>query len=301
MVDFSYKKNLEVTMKGYVIPVALLSALACRVAPVESPFEVESVASERSPLDATPSPDGQDIFFVEADGVFQAGETITTIHQGAPLIAARGLAFAPNGDTLYVADPGADALFAVTFAGDPIDLLEDTQGLSPSAVDVQQGVNGDVLFFTGIDPLSGDQAVFQKDGDAAPALLLSDDTLINLDGITVSGDGKIFIADQGRGEIFSLQNGVLSSVISGINTGSPAGIELSFDEKTLLISAEDATDNHSEVVLVNLQDQSSSLFDDVIKVNSASGGLHRAQNANVFAWCGVSAGTSGTVFRITPN
>lgn len=266
-----------------------------------APFLVSEVATERTALDATPSANGEEIFFVEAQAILRANAAgVTTLHQGAPLLSARGIAASPTGETLYIADPEA-GVFSFALDGSPIDLLEGSEGLSPTALDVQTGANGDVVFFTGTDPASGEEGVFTIEGASAPTLLFSSAEAGALDGIVVASSGTVFVADREAKEILSFSDGQLTSVLGEINTGSPAGLALSLDEETLLISSLDEEAAHSQVTLLSLSEQSVSFFDEVIQENPSGGGLHRAPNANVFAWAGFTSGSGTTVYRIQPQ
>jgi len=67
-----------------------------------------------TPLDATPDPEGNVIYFTatgpQGKGVFRvpaSGGEGVEIKTGAPFVAPRGLAMATNGQQIYVADPQA--------------------------------------------------------------------------------------------------------------------------------------------------------------------------------------------------
>ena len=90
------------------------------------------------------------------------------------------------------------------------------------------------------------------------------------------------------------------SLVRKVTLGAPAGMALTQDESTLLVSSL-AADGTSQVLIVDLATGATSTFNGTIGASHASGGLHRAQNNNTFAWCGVTVGNggAGTVFRVT--
>src|SRR6185503_12836684 len=67
-----------------------------------------------APLDATPSPDGKEVYFTarnaDGSGVFKAaasGGTITPLHVGDPISGPVGITVSSDNQMIYIADPGA--------------------------------------------------------------------------------------------------------------------------------------------------------------------------------------------------
>ena len=68
-----------------------------------------------------------------------------------------------------------------------------------------------------------------------------------------------------------------------------------------MVSGQDATLGTSTVYRINVETRELTSINQGLENNPDAGGLHRARNADVFSWCGVTVGTggSGTVFRIS--
>src|SRR4051812_40863598 len=122
------------------------------------------------PFDATPDPDGNQIFFTaqsaQGAGVFRvpvAGGAVTTISAGGPFTVPYGLAMGTNGQTVYVADSSTPmtttvavasgvnqvtkgAIFSVAAAGGTPHIVAGTERTSPRGLDVIQENNADVIY-----------------------------------------------------------------------------------------------------------------------------------------------------------
>ena len=264
------------------------------------------------PWDAVPSPDGSTIYYTAfaKDGtpaVFSvpaAGGDATVLASGAPLVMPLGLDVSSDGKTLYVADPwtaGADgnAVFAVSTAGGSTPTaVAGTQGTAPQGVTVV----GDQLYFSGINPSNAGQAAIYKIavGGASDATIVTQGTrLIAPSGLAVAKDGTVYVLDRlasGNGlvAVLRVQSNKVDTIASDVRTGGQmAGITLTLDESTLLVSSLDKTAGTAQVLAITLSTMQPSIINDVIKVNTAAGGLHRAHDANIFAWADSSAGPAG--------
>lgn len=295
------------------------------------PAAVGSRTSFHQPMDATPDPDGNQIYFTAMSasgaGVFSvpaAGGTVVTLTVGTPLTTPVGIAVSTNGQTLYLADTHAQingtaamtmtgALFSLPSSGGAPTPIPGTAHTAPRGLTVVKENNVDVIYFTGVDPADGQPAVMMIP-TAGGALTVIDkgEGLVEPAGIAVSKAGALYIADQGAlgngfGTLFRYKpHSDLSRLshrerlVDYVRMGNPAGITLTFDESLLLISSLDTTNRTSQVLVVNTTTKAQGIVNKVIGVNHASGGLHRAHNNNVMAWAGVTAGSNGDgiVFRV---
>lgn len=282
-------------------PMLLVSLVACTATepePSEGP-RVELVQEVEGPVDSTPSADGSTVYVVTdtaagsqllhlADG--EAHPLASFEHARAVVTDAAGI--------VYVADTGADAVFAVTSDGTST-MLAGTEGLGARALHL-----GDVLYVAGDDG-SGSGVVFEIPRDGGTATMLASGFPGLLDGIVRADDGTLYVAGEAvagagaeDGALFEIVDGEPAPLAEGIHLGTPAGVSLTPDDATVMVSSlSDA--GTSQVVLVAREDGSTSIFDDVIRQNIGSGGLHRAaEAAEILSWCGIASGTSGGVYQV---
>jgi hypothetical protein len=125
----------------------------------------------------------------------------------------------------------------------------------------------------------------------------------------VFGDGRLLVADTSfsdgedsaiasRGAVVELDSGEARLFASGFETGYPAGLALTTDDRVLIVSGQGPDSSN----LVFLFDTEHPDRDPLIETAFASeawssGGLHRAHGENRFAWCDRAAG-GGTVYAI---
>jgi hypothetical protein len=182
------------------------------------------------------------------------------------------------------------------------------QGFSPRSVTLGPS---DRLYFSGVDPQSGEPGVFSLSGDAV-ATVFSGAPLIDPSGIAVFADGRVLVADtrlfdgamdpralDGEAGVVLLQSGVANVFATGFATGFPAGIALTLDESTLIVSGQ-GPDRSDTVYLVSVAhpDQAATPVTAAFSAfQDSSAGLKRAHGANTFIWASLSAG-GGTVFKI---
>jgi hypothetical protein len=212
--------------------------------------------------------------------------------------------------TLYVADfaggrSGLGAIAVVSVLGGALNFA--AEGFSPRSVTV--GAN-DEVFFSGIDPTTGEPGVFALEGGNVNTVFKGP-PLVDPSGIAAFANGRLLVADNGAfggdgallandASIVSIDGGQASLFASGFATGFPAGIALTQDESTLIVSAESA-DRHDTLLLVDVANPelapkqvtaSFSAFQD------AAGGLKRTHGKDEFSFCSLAANGGGTVFRI---
>ncbi|HEV3401026.1 MAG TPA: hypothetical protein VG078_04320 [Acidimicrobiales bacterium] len=241
---------------------------------------------------------GPGVFRVPADG-----GVAEALIAGAPFTKPVGVAVSTDGDRVLVADSELEtlrgeegAVLAVPVAEDgattPVD---GTQGMGPRGVEVVSEGDEDVLYFTGRDAADGVPGVFKLplDGRQPATPVLKGAPLADPDAVTVTRDGVAYVTDRGtsgtgEGGLFRVTGGAAERIV-GIRAPAFAGVTLTFDESTLLVStlSPQGTD---QVLLVDAETLRTATFSEVIGENRRGGGLHRAHRVDVFAWADLAAG-----------
>jgi hypothetical protein len=213
--------------------------------------------------------------------------------------------------TLFVADfagglGGFGAIASVPVAGGSASF--GAEGFLPRSVTV--GPGGEV-FFSGVDPASGQPGVFELDGSTVTPVFTGA-PLLDPSGIAVFADGRVLVADTGafdagngavltsQGSVVLIQNGQASLFASGFATGFPAGIALSVDESTLVVSAENR-DRSDTLLLIDVANPGAAprpVTASFSAFKDAAAGLKRAHTEDTFTFASLAANGGGTVFRI---
>jgi sugar lactone lactonase YvrE len=298
---------------------------------------IDQVANDPNvemPVDATPSPDGKDIYFVahtkvaiseksedgkdqnlgfeRQAGVFKvsaSGGPITRLTVGAPLVSPFGITISDDGQTLFIADSGADTsedradgkVFTLSAAGGTPAALAGTDGLAPGGVEAM----GDTLYITG--KKDGKAGLFRTGLSGGQVSAISTEALFtDPSGVAVAKTGEAYVVDSGSARssqslasvVKITPAGKTEILIDGLNVGHPAGVALSNDEKTLLVSGFSAEKGTDVVFTVKLANKEVGEFTDKIADFTESAGLHRARNADVFAWADSHAQKTGTVYAV---
>lgn len=253
-----------------------------------------------APLDATPDAAGRTIYFLTHQA---GGRALLRVEDGAPVelaaglgAAARSLAIAGDGSALAVADGGLERVATADGARGRIAEAED---FDVRGVDVVREGGVETIFFTGVDPADGEVGVFRAPlAGGAVEVVSKGFGAADLDGLARAADGTLYVSDL-MGALWRARTGEApEAVLTDIRVGDPAGVALTRDESTLLISSlSDA--GASQVVLLDTAALTTGVFDGGgIGENRASGGVHRARDVDVFAWADVTAGAHGTVYRV---
>ncbi len=277
---------------------------------------VATVAGPDHPLDAVPDSAGRTIYFT-TDGpagpailrVPAAGGAVRTVVRGAPLVDPVGLAVSADGRRLFVADPGAGRILVVPVTGaagrSGVTALAGSQGTNPRGLEVDPRASSARVVFTGREPSTGRPGLFSLPtaGAARPAAIATGAPLVAPDGVAVSRTGAIYVSDRGRGDrlggrVLRLVGRRLTEVARGIRLGDPAGIALTREETTLLVSSLDPGAGTAQVLLLDTRTLGTTTFNSVIGANRAAGGLHRGLRTTVMAWADVSR--SGRIYRVDP-
>lgn len=292
--------------------------------------------SYRLPLDSVPSSDGGTFYFTAmgtdamgntVPGVFSvpaAGGEATQLHLGAPLASPLGIAISSDDQTLFIADaaagydPNDRSDMPSEFIGQILKLpatggrpapFAAVNGFQPKGITLIKQAGQDIIYFTGRSSADGKPGVFSVPSDGASVTVLTAGApLIDPAGVDVARDGTIYVTNTTSQEdatatVYSIPSGggTPKPVVSRIKVGYPAGLALSMDSKTLLISGQDPSLGTTVVYRANLDTKEVSTINQGIENHTDAGGLHRAAGSDLFSWSGVTAGTAGQgiVYRIS--
>lgn len=258
---------------------------------VKSVSIVTQTGNFHTPLDSTPDMNATNIYFTangpHGPGVFRvatAGGAATEVYTGKPFVAPRGIAFSPDGQHLYVADPSAGTggqIFMLAPDGGSPTSVRGSIGTAPQNMDVVLQNGQQVIYFTGRDPSSGQAAVLKLAplGDATPTVVAKGSPLVAPDGVAVTRSDIIYISDRSAsggdiGKVFKIDGGMVTALVDRVRTGNPAGIALTQDQSLLLVSALQLNSLSDQVLLVNLLTSQTGSVTKVIAENQSAGGLH---------------------------
>jgi sugar lactone lactonase YvrE len=278
------------------------------------PAVTTATGNFHNPQDTVPTSNGQLFYFTatSSDGkptvyrVLASGGTADVITAGAPLVAPNGIAISADDLTLYIADTSA-GLFKLSVPGGSPQLIAGTAANHPRGIDVAQSGGADVLYFTGDDPTSGQGGVFSiPAAGGAITTVAKGPPLVTPVGIVVGPSGTIYVSNpvafapnSPTGTVYQIAGGVPTQLASGLNLGYPAGVSLSLDNTTLVVSGLDAQPTgHAQVYAINLNSKVLTTYNQGISDNTGAGGLHRALKFQIFGWCGSTLGGNGTVYRV---
>lgn len=263
-----------------------------------------------TPLDATPDGSGEVIYFTALDaagnGLYQvpaAGGEVTPLIVGAPLMLPQGLAIAGDDSTLYVADAEANQLWAVSIADRGAQTVAGSEGTKPRGVEAVAEADGEAIYFSGVDPADGQPAILKIAASGGEVTVIAKGApLVDPVGLTVDSGGVIYVADRGAdsngGSVLKIAEGQVSTMTAQLHMGQFPGLALTLDGSALLVSTL-ATDADSAQVLVTVLATGEQLIvNKIIGANQGAGGLHRAQQQNIFAWADSPNQGHGSVYRV---
>ncbi len=261
----------------------------------EAVDSVTVVASVIDPIDAVPSPDGTLIYFTaqESGGamlsvVAATGGESQILVSGAPLLEPRGLTLSEDGETIYVADRGAQQVWRVAAVDGAISPVAGTEGIAAQSVERASSTNGDQLYISGNrDGKPGIWSVPINGGDVT--VIAEGTPFVSPMGIAITQDGTLYVVDHdGAGNdqatVVRIADGTPTIIVRDFRAGYQAGAALTLDEQVLLVSALDPERASAQVLLVNLASLQAGMVTKVVGANAGSGGVHRAQQVNLFAW-----------------
>ncbi|MFT3775470.1 MAG: hypothetical protein QM820_59745 [Minicystis sp.] len=109
--------------------------------------------------------------------------------------------------------------------------------------------------------------------------------------MAVTKSGTVYVLDaQGskthRANVYSFDGTSLTEFLPDVRVGYPSGLALGLDDKTLVISSLDATKGSASLLIIDIfsKEPSSLPTDGSLDTKFEPGGLHRARNAQKFAW-----------------
>ncbi len=279
-------------------------------------------ARVRAPMDATPSPDGARVYYTalqrEPDGddtagvfaVAAAGGEIETLALGGVLTAPVGISVSLDGARLFIADAataadanarGAGAIVALAAGGGEPAIVDGTTGYAPRGLVIAHVERREHLYFTGRDPESGRAGVYRVAAAGGAVELISGDAqLTDPAGIAVAPNGDVYVVDalaaQGLAGVVRIRDGAGEMILDRIGAGFPAGIATTRDGSTVLVSALDAETRRDRVYVIDSESLELAFISEPFAAFAEPAGLHRAHDADVFAWADSEANASGTVY-----
>lgn len=291
--------------------------------PPEGPFKSLEVAANApdtfsNPRAGAPLPDGRVTFLATdtasgAMGLFmQSSGGTSLLYKGAALVAAHDLDTTLYYDAILVADPGVvtkddngnDVVGAISrfslSGGEPEQLA---LGYAPVAVTV--GAGG--VYFSGRDPQTGEKGVFRLSGRTASPVHTGA-PFVDPSGIAVLSDGGVLVADTslhestpiiGEAGVVLLKDGAATVFATGFTSGYPAGIAVTLDEKSLIVSGE-SMDRSDTVYIFDVAKPTAAptvVTAEFSGQQDSSAGLHRLREDNTYVWASGSF-NGGTVYRI---
>lgn len=267
-----------------------------------------------TPFDAAPSADGSRIYFTAIDSttgqpaVFQsgagAGSTAAVLVNGASVGFGSSIATSTDGNTVYVADPAASTandkgvIFSVPGGGGSPTQLAETADYAPTSLSVARVGNADVLYFIGADKADGSSGIFQDRGGSVSAVIKGG-AAGNPEVLAAGNDGTVYFFDSARGLVSVAPGAAAAAPLPGAAASlrGVSGLALSQDGSALIASTQSAAGT-SSIQRISLADGSVAAESAAVASKEA-GGLHRAANADVYAFADLSAGSSGTVYVLS--
>lgn len=166
------------------------------------------------------------------------GQPLTSVASGPPFIHPVSLTVSPDGNTLYIGDFGAQAIFTVPATGGTPSLLASLASTGFFGFNGLRGISispdGTTLYVAGWETSS----IFSvSTATGLPTLLFAGGPLNRPHGITVSPDGAtLYIVDNYGHSVFSLPavGGTPNLLISGLV--EPLDITVSHDNTTLFFT-----------------------------------------------------------------
>jgi hypothetical protein len=177
--------------------------------------------------------------------------------------------------------------------------LSGTENTSPRGLEVR----GEDVWFSGRkDHKAG---LFRTSIKGGPAVAVAlGEPFVDPSGVAIRKNGEVFVADSSPSgapgsAIVRVVEGKAEVYVSGIDVGHPAGIALAQDDNALLVSGIEPERGTDIVYRIDLATKEMKTFDAVIKDFQESAGLHRAKNAEVYAWADSRANKGGTVYALS--
>jgi DNA-binding beta-propeller fold protein YncE len=283
----------------------------------------------RAPMDATPSPDGERVYYIalsrteagdDVAGVFSVakpGAAIETLALGGPLIAPVGISVSLDGKRLFIADSGHEsesadavgrvdgngvgAIVALSSNGGEISIVEGTAGFVPRGVVVAEVEGEEHVYFTGLSVARGEHGLFRVAASGGNVeTIASGAPFVDPAGVTVTPKGDAYVIDAFAGEgsagVVRVRDGEAERIVRDIGVGFPAGIASTLDGSAVLVSGLDPQSRRDRVYVMNAESLELSMIVEPFDALTGSAGLHRAHEANVFAWADTEKDRKGAIY-----
>ena len=267
----------------------------------------------RLPLDAALSPDGRATYFTalaeEGAAVFSVSASGGMPARLADLVSPGPVDVTADGRTLVIADPGVEtssgalgAIVTVSSSGGTPSVLAGTEGTLPRGL----AVAGNRIVFTGTDTSDGAPAVFETSTDGGLATLLKAG-LIDPSGVAIAPGGEVYLLDAeadgaSTRRLLKVSSGAASELANGLRAGFPAGLAIAQNGLNILVATTDATTGKAQLERFTT---SGARAGDPAGMTIGSfdepAGLHRAAQADSYAYVDSGAIGSGAVFVVNPQ
>jgi sugar lactone lactonase YvrE len=275
----------------------------------------------RAPMDATPSPDGERVYYTALQrgesgenipGVFSAsasGGGIETLALGGLLEAPVGISISLDGERIFVADSAAGdgdqsgAILTLPEDGGDAEIVAGTAEYVPSGLVIAQVLGEERLYFTGRESSTGRAGLFRvAPGGGAVQRLAHDARFGDPAGVAVAADGTAYVVDalseEGGARLVRVRGDDAEVVLDHIGVGFPAGVAVTQDASTVLVSAIDPKRLRDVVYVLDTASGKASILSKPFRDFTEAAGLHRAHEKDVFAWADSEANGSGTVYMV---
>jgi DNA-binding beta-propeller fold protein YncE len=270
----------------------------------------------RAPLDATPSPDGERVYYLalrdNVAGVFsvrEAGAEIETLLHGEPLIAPVGISVSVDGEQLFVADSGVTseggvgAIMVLPSAGGAASMLEGTAGYVPRGIVVAEVDSEEQVYFTGLDTGEGKHGLFRVGlAGGTVETIASGEPFVDPAGVTITESGDAYVIDAlsagAAAGVVRVRDGEAERVVTDLGVGFPAGIASTRDGSTVLVSGLDPRSRRDRVFVMSTESLEVSVIAGTFDQLVGSAGLHRAHQRDVFAWADTEKDRRGAVYTL---
>jgi hypothetical protein len=169
------------------------------------------------------------------------------------------------------------------------------------SVDAQ---GGEHIIYTGTDLADGQPGVFDLPGDGGTATpIFKGPPFVDPSGVAIAATGEVYVCDtrsnpDRTATVFVVERGIVNPVVEGLHIGYPCGIALTRDDSKLLAVARGATSGTDEVLVVDLKTKATTTLNTNIDTYNEPAGMHRARNADVFAFADSKAEGTGMLFVI---
>ena len=268
----------------------------------------------RLPFDATLSPDGKTAYFTalvdEGAAVFSVPASGGMPTRLADLVSPGPVDVTGDGRTLVIADPGVEtstgalgAIVIVSASGGTSSALAGTEGTLPRGL----AVAGNRIVFTGSDPADGAPAVLETSASGGGLSTLLKSGLFDPSGVAIAPGGEVYVLDAdvdgaSTRRLLKVSAGAASELVIGLRVGFPAGLAVVENGRNLLLATTDASTGKGQLERwtsagIRAGDPVGTTIGDF----DEPAGLHRAAQADSYAYVDSGASGSGAVFVINPH